>query len=172
MKYTTPGFLQRYGKNPIITPADIPYGCDKVYNPAACRLGDEIMLILRTDRKDATPSQCLGLARSKDGYNFTIEPEPILTPSPDEFGNLNDPRITFVEGWYYLTYCSDPAGPGLREEGIHLCIARSQDLKNWERIYKSQPDNRNAVIFPPEDQRHVRPPRSPVPPRLPEGARL
>lgn len=39
-------------------------------------------------------------------------------------------------------------GDGLREEGIHLCIARSKDLIQWERIYKSEPDNRNAVIFP------------------------
>jgi beta-1,4-mannooligosaccharide/beta-1,4-mannosyl-N-acetylglucosamine phosphorylase len=36
----------------------------------------------------------------------------------------------------------------LREEGVYLCIARSKDLHHWERIYKSEPDNRNAVIFP------------------------
>jgi len=147
MIHSEPGLLRRCEGNPILSPRDIPYGCDKVYNPAACRLGDEIVLIVRTDRADE-PRQCLGLARSKDGRHFTVEKEPILVPAPDEFGNLNDPRVTFIDGWYYLAYCSDPSGPGLREEGIHICIAKSRDLRHWERIYKSQPDNRNAVLFP------------------------
>lgn len=144
----TSGLVRRFGKNPILSPGDIPYGCERVYNPAACRFEGKIALVFRTDRPGSTPSQCLGLALSEDGCHFTVEPEPILTPSPEEFGNLNDPRVTFIDGWYYLAYCSDPSGPGLREEGIHLCIARSKDLRQWERIYRSQPDNRNAVIFP------------------------
>ena len=136
----------RYDGNPIITAEEIPYPCRHVYNPAACRQGDEIVLILRTDQPDGT--QCLGLARSRDGIHFEIEPEPVLQPDAEELGHLNDPRVTYIDGYYYLTYCSDPQGENLRTEGIYLCIARSRDLKNWERIYRSEPDNRNAVIFP------------------------
>lgn len=147
-RYAEPALLKRHENNPILSPKDIPYGCDKIYNPAACRLGDEICLVVRTDRKGRVPGQCLGLARSRDGVHFTVEKEPILVPASDEFDCLSDPRVTFIDGWYYLTYCSDPAGPGLREEGIYLGIARSKDLHRWERIYKSEPDNRNAVIFP------------------------
>lgn len=148
MTYHDPPFVRRYAHNPILSPGDIPYGCDLVYNPAACRSGDEYCLILRTDRGDREPGQCLGLARSRDGYHFEVEPEPIFTPAPEEFGHVNDPRVTFLDGYYYLTYCSDPMGSDLREEGIYLCIARSKDLRRWERIYRSEPDNRNAVIFP------------------------
>ena len=150
MIYKEPGVIQRYANNPIIAPKDIPYPCDRVYNAAACKAGSEYILILRIDNV-SVPSfykQCLGMARSKDGIHFTVEPEPVLVPSEDEYGNINDPRITFIDGWYYLAYCSDPGAEAGAYEGIYLCIAKTQDFKHWERIYKSQPDNRNAVIFP------------------------
>ena len=147
MRYQDASCIHRSTKNPILSPGDIPYGCDKVYNPAACKMRDDYHLILRTDRSE-DPRQCLGLAKSADGISFDVEPEPILTPALDEFGHLNDPRVTHIDGYYYLAYCSDPGGDGLREEGIYLCIARSRDLRSWERIYRSEPDNRNAVIFP------------------------
>jgi len=92
--------------------------------------------------------ECLCLARSKDGYNFTVETEPILFPDKDDFGRLNDPRITYIDGWYYLTYCSDPGDEAGKYEGIYLCISRTKDFYNWEKVYKSEPDNRDAVIFP------------------------
>ena len=138
--------IERFAGNPIITPQDVPFPCERVYNPAACMQGDDYVLILRVDQPDG--KQCLGLARSKDGIKFKIDREPVMVPDENEFGHLNDPRITFIDGWYYLTYCSDPDGERLREEGIYLCIARTRDFKSWERIYRSQPDNRNAVIFP------------------------
>lgn len=147
MLYQEPDCILRYPRNPIITPRDIPYPCDRVYNPAACKAGDEYLLMLRVDDKKGR-RQCLGLAKSDDGINFKVEPEPVFTPSPEEFNNVNDPRLTFIDGWYYLTYCSDPTGERLREEGIYLCLARTKDFKHWERIYRSEPNNRNAVIFP------------------------
>ncbi len=158
--YKEPGVIVRYEGNPIISPKDIPYPCDLVYNPAACKLGDKYALILRIENnieKDTSKfRQCLMLALSDDGYNFEIEKDPILFPLPDEYGKCNDPRVTYIDGWYYLCYCSDPdpyyyndqTGGAEKYEGIYLCIAKSKDLHNWERIYKSEPDNRNAVIFP------------------------
>jgi len=152
---TEAGCIKRFPGNPIISPEDIPFPCKNVYNPAACKQGDDYVLILRVDQPDGR--QCLGLARSKDGIKFKIDREPVMVPDENEFGHINDPRITFIDGWYYLTYCSDPAGERLREEGIYLCIARTRDFKGWERIYRSQPDNRNAVIFPEKiDGKYVR----------------
>jgi beta-1,4-mannooligosaccharide/beta-1,4-mannosyl-N-acetylglucosamine phosphorylase len=147
MRYQEPRCVSRCEHNPLLTPRDIPYPCDRVYNPAACKVNGEYVLILRI-QDSARGSQCLGLARSDDGVRFRVEPEPLLTPAPDEHGKINDPRITYIDGWHYLTYCSDPSAPDLREDGIFLCIARSRDLRKWERIYRSEPDNRNAVIFP------------------------
>lgn len=141
------GCVVRHEENPILKPSDIPYRCDRVYNPAACRAGDESVLILRTEAFSPL-EQSLGLARSSDGVHFTVEPEPVLTPFPQDLGKMSDPRISFIDGWYYLTYCSDPSGRDLREEGIYLCIARTRNFREWEWVYSSEPDNRNAVIFP------------------------
>ncbi len=150
MSYTDPRLFKRYSENPILTPENIPYECRLVFNPAACKTDKgKYVLIPRTVGYDWT--EALLVAFSDDGYKFEIESEPVLVPADDEGGKINDPRITYIEGWYYLTYCSDPSwpeNPPVRDEGIYLCIARSRDLRNWERIYKSEPDNRNAVIFP------------------------
>ena len=72
-----------------------------------------------------------------------------------------------IDGEYILTYCSDPQEDNLREEGIFLCIARSRDLRHWERIYRSLPDNRNAVVFP--EKINGKFARLERPPRLPPG---
>ena len=148
MIYKEPEFISRYQNNPIITPKDIPYPCDRVYNPGVCKVNGEYIIILRTENvtNPEFPVQTLGIGRSRDGYNFTIDPEPVLYPFPDDYGHMNDPRITYIDGEYFLTYCSDPFD--IREEGIYLCIAKSKDLKTWEKIYTSEPDNRNSVIFP------------------------
>lgn len=141
-----PALLRRCPENPILTTEDIPYSCKRVYNPAATRLNGRYALVIRVDSHEG--EQMLGLALSDDGIHFTVEPEPILRPDASECGHLNDPRITMIDGEYILTYCSDPQEDNLREEGIFLCIARSRDLRHWERIYRSLPDNRNAVVFP------------------------
>lgn len=158
--YKETGAIVRYEKNPIISPKDIPIPCDLVYNPGACKIGDKYALVLRIENnieKDVTKvRQWMMLALSDDGYNFEIEKEPILLPLPDEYGKCNDPRVTYIDGWYYLCYCCDPdakyyndnSGEVEKNEGCYLCIAKSKDLHNWERVYKSEPDNRNGVLFP------------------------
>ncbi|MBR5768974.1 MAG: glycosidase, partial [Clostridia bacterium] len=66
--------LKKYEGNPIITPKDMPFKCETVYNSGAAKLGDEYILLLRCGRTDGR--SVFGLARSKDGYNFEIHPEP------------------------------------------------------------------------------------------------
>ncbi|RYG43982.1 hypothetical protein EON79_15890 [bacterium] len=67
--------------------------------------------------------------------------EPVLSPSADEddFDHLGceDPRITWLDGWFWMAYCgvrkitaTDPDKTWLAT----CCIARSRDLLNWERI--------------------------------------
>ncbi len=142
-----PKIIHRYEKNPVVTVDMVPYGCLRVYNAAACKFGDEYLLAIRVDRPDG--EQWIGLARSKDGLTFTVDPKPFITPGPKDGGHTADPRCTpHEDGWYYLTYQSDPAGEGVREEGIFQIISRTKDFKTFEEISRSEPDNRNAVIFP------------------------
>ncbi len=86
----------------------------------------------------------LRLARSSDGINFDIEQTPALAPTYDyETFGLEDPRITPVDGTYYITYVA------LSPLGVTTCLASTKDFKSFERhgiIFC--PDNKDVVLFP------------------------
>lgn len=47
----------------------------------------------------------LRVARSRDGIHFQIDPKPFLFPArADEAFGIEDARITFLEGTYWITY--------------------------------------------------------------------
>ena len=139
--------IKRYKGNPIITPNDLPYEANAVYNPGVCKFKDEIILILRVEGYDGR--SFFGLARSKDGYNFKIEKEPVMVPSEEKPFNIyedmgiEDPRITEIDGIYYILYMANS------HYGTRIGLARTEDFKNFERIALiSEVDNRDAALFP------------------------
>jgi len=66
--------LTRYHKNPILTPDMMPFECYTVLNSAAIRIKDEVLLLMRVE--DWKRETRFHVARSKDGVNFVVEPEP------------------------------------------------------------------------------------------------
>lgn len=140
--------VRRYAGNPILTKADVPYPVETVHNAAVVKHqdGSYIMLFrahLRTGRS------ILGLARSEDGFKFIADPKPFITPVRDgpfapyeEFG-VEDPRITFLEGEYLITYSA------YSRNGVRIGLARTKDFVSLERISLiTEADYRNVVIFP------------------------
>ncbi|MEA2015733.1 MAG: glycoside hydrolase family 130 protein [Actinomycetota bacterium] len=87
----------------------------------------------------------LRVARSKNGINFNIDKEPALFPENiyERFG-IEDPRITLINGIYYITYVavSDVTG-------ITTCLATTSDFKEFKRhgVF-FMPDNKDICIFP------------------------
>lgn len=132
--------IRRYNQNPILTAKDIPYECLRCYNPAAVKFEDKYLLLVRVWGEGRKES--VALALSDDGYNFTVNPEPILQPGEGDNGRLNDPRVTKIGDTYYICYCSDP------ESGIVIGLMSTKDFKTFKRHGYSLPDNRNAVMFP------------------------
>lgn len=115
-----------YEGNPILRPRGGSWESANLYNPAALVVDDEVLLLYRAHAEDIVSH--IGLARSRDGYHFEREAEPILSPQEDyeEFG-CEDPRIAYVEGTYYLTYT------GWDRKAARLCLATSSDLRTWTR---------------------------------------
>jgi len=115
-----------YEGNPVLRPRGGSWESANLYNPAALVDGDEVVLLYRAHAEDIVSH--IGLARSSDGYHFEREPEPILSPQEDyeEFG-VEDPRVAFIEGTYYLTYT------GWDRKAARLCLATSTDLRTWTR---------------------------------------
>ena len=57
--------------------------------------------------------------------------------------NVGDPRITFLEDWYYIAYTGDS------RYGHRLALARTKDFVSVERLgFVSQPDTKHGALFP------------------------
>jgi len=86
----------------------------------------------------------LRVARSSDGVNFTIDETPAIAPHTDmeEYG-VEDPRATFIDGTWHITYVS------VSRWGITTSLATTSDFRSFERrgvIFL--PDHKDVVIFP------------------------
>ena len=91
------------------------------------------MLLYRAHADDIVSH--VGLATSDDGINFERHPEPVLSPTEpyEEFG-CEDPRVTEIDGTYYLTYTA------WDRMNAQLCLATSTDLFTWEKHGPMFPD--------------------------------
>ncbi len=139
--------VRRWEGNPAIAAEDIPFPCNTVFNAAAVKVDDRYILLLRVE--DLRGHSVLALASSDDGYHFSVEPEPVMTPAVDgpfapyERKGIEDPRITFLEGTYYVVYTA------VSDFGPRLGLARTDDFHSFERIALiSEPDNKDAALFP------------------------
>lgn len=139
--------IERWYKNPIITLENVPFPCNTVFNAAATKMGDEYILLLRVE--DLAGRSVFALARSEDGYHFSVEAEPVMEPSKDEpfrsyeRRGIEDPRITFLEGEYYVMYTA------YSRYGARLALCKTKDFKNFERLgLISQPENKDGCLFP------------------------
>ncbi len=139
--------VKRWESNPIITVDDIPFPCNTVFNAAAVKLDDQYVLLLRVE--DMRGHSVLALACSQDGYNFVIQDEPVMVPSTEgdfalyEHKGIEDPRITRLEGEYYIMYTAASA------YGARLALAKTTDFRSFERIALiSEPDNKDGALFP------------------------
>lgn len=64
-----------------------------------------------------TSKSHLRLARSTDGIHFLIDDKPFLSSQffYEEYG-IEDPRITFVDDWYYIDYSATS------RHGVFTCL--------------------------------------------------
>jgi predicted GH43/DUF377 family glycosyl hydrolase len=118
-----------------------------VFNAGAVKLGDEYILLLRVE--DLRGHSVLALACSDDGYHFTVHDEPVMVPCREgqfavhERKGIEDPRITRIEGTYYIIYTA------VSDFGARLALAKTDDFRSFERIALiSEPDNKDGALFP------------------------
>jgi len=100
-------------------------------------------LIVRSGQTYLTSISHLRIGRSKDDINFEIDDKPTISAANEyETFGIEDPRITLVDGTYYIHYVAVSAF------GVVTCLASTQDLVNFRRhgvIFC--PDNKDVAIF-------------------------
>jgi beta-1,4-mannooligosaccharide/beta-1,4-mannosyl-N-acetylglucosamine phosphorylase len=140
------GLLKRHPENPILTHVSLPFLCNAIYNPGAVKFGDLYVLIPRVE--DGRRDNRLHVAMSDEGVHFTVNPDPIpFEPDPEMDPwekHRYDPRVTFLEGQYYILYCAE------NEAGVcRIGAVRTSDFEKFERLpFMTPPWNRNAALFP------------------------
>ena len=160
--------LQRYPKNPILTPVKKNYWESKmVFNCAAVFKDNKVHLIYRArgeDKIDSVLISRLGYAILKDD-GTTVEKRydyPVFKPREwYEPAGCEDPRITEINGRYYMLYTSylgHRAAPFFEEESTNIAMASTTDFINWERHGLLLPSvlepEKNGVLFPEKIKGH------------------
>ncbi|MBP3040941.1 glycoside hydrolase family 130 protein [Bacillaceae bacterium Marseille-Q3522] len=84
------------------------------------------------------------IARSNDGYHFTLENKPFVFPGTErEAWGMEDPRITQIENKYYIQYSA------VSPEGIGVGLILTKDFEHYERLgLILHPENKDVTIFP------------------------
>lgn len=160
--------IVRYPENPILTAssvnrawADPKYKVITVHNAGITEYQNKTIMLFRSHLRNGI--SVIGMATSINGVtNWEIEPGPVLKPCcktdifaegtkideliENEAGGVEDPRISCIDGTYYITYS---AYHGLIKDKVKVSLATTSDFKNFMRygpVLSS--DMRNVVIFP------------------------
>ncbi len=139
--------LHRWERNPIITLQDVPFECNTVFNCTPVKHDGEYLLVLRVEGQQGY--SFFALARGRDGLHFTIDPSPCMLPAEgepwrtwEELG-IEDPRITKLEGDYYMAYTA------VSRYGHRIALGRTENFLEYQRIAPvSGPGNKDGVLFP------------------------
>jgi len=137
----------RSSRNPIITRDHVPRA-NSIFNSAVVRFGDGFAGVFRVD--DARRMMNLHAGRSADGIEWEIAPEPITFAFADErvgelrqtFEHAYDPRVTWLDDRFYVTWCNGYHGPTIG-------IGYTHDFETFTQLENAfLPFNRNGVLFP------------------------
>lgn len=137
-----------------------------VFNPAAVVRDKRIWLLYRAEDVVGVyaGTSRIGLANSKDGFDFRKNSTPVLYPDNDTYKNIEweggceDPRVVQREdGTYIMTYTAYDG------KTARLCVATSNDLEHWQKHGPAFPDRKyfdlwsksGAIVCERDDERIV-----------------
>lgn len=150
--------IWRYDFNPETNPYFMErIGVNVAFNPGAIELDGKFYLVVRVEGNDR--KSFFAVAESDtgvDGFRFWNHPV-VMPETEDPDINVYDMRLVKHEdGWIYGIFCTerkDPdAAPGdLSSAVAQAGLARTKDLKTWERLpdlKTRSAQQRNVVLHP------------------------
>ena len=143
----TSDVVWRSSRNPIITRDAVPRG-NSIFNSAVVPFGEGFAGVFRVD--DTARVMNIHAGRSPDGVAWEIDDEPItFVPADDRVHEIQerflfayDPRVTWIEDRYYVTWCNGYHGPTIG-------VSYTHDFETFHQLDNAfLPFNRNGVLFP------------------------
>lgn len=139
--------LWRSSRNPII-PRDLLPRSNSIFNSAVVPFGAGFAGVFRVD--DTARTMNLHAGRSVDGVAWRLDPQPIVFRPADArvaeiagpFEHAYDPRVTWLEDRYWVTWCNGYHGPTIG-------LGWTFDFETFHQLDNAfLPFNRNGVLFP------------------------
>ncbi len=135
--------IWRYSNNPVIAQDLIPTS-NSIFNSAVVPYQGGFAGVFRIDYKRRVMNLYNG--RSDDGLRWQIEHDPIHwqcdDPEITRFQYRYDPRVTWIEDRYYVTWCNGYYGPTIG-------VGYTHDFQTFHQMENAfLPFNRNGVLFP------------------------
>jgi beta-1,4-mannooligosaccharide/beta-1,4-mannosyl-N-acetylglucosamine phosphorylase len=133
----------RYSRNPII-PRNLISSSNSIFNSAVVPFRDGFAGVFRCDNKRR--QMTLHAGYSADGIHWVISEQPIEWIYPNSelatFEHRYDPRVTWLEDRFYITWCNGYHGPTIG-------IGYTSDFDTFHFLENALlPYNRNGVLFP------------------------
>lgn len=133
----------RYSANPII-PRNLIPSSNSIFNSAVVPFNGAFAGVFRCDNRKREMNIHCGF--SPDGIHWKLDDQPIEWQTGDPelalFEHRYDPRVTWLEDRYYVTWCNGYHGPTIG-------IGYTFDFDNFYFIENAYlPYNRNGVLFP------------------------
>jgi predicted GH43/DUF377 family glycosyl hydrolase len=136
--------FERYPGNPVLCPKPLnAWEALNVFNAGVVQHNGLFHMFYRAQGVDRRSS--IGYAVSVDGLDWARLDKPVMAPgAPFETRGVEDPRITSIDGTFYMTYT------GYSTHGTRASIARSTNLIRWEPVGIALPDedNKDHALFP------------------------
>ena len=143
------GPLWRDERNPIILRDLLPRS-NSIFNSAVVPFEGAYAGVFRVD--DRTRTMAIHAGRSTDGVAWEIDEAPIVFVPGDarvpeiqlRFVHAYDPRVTWLEDRYYVTWCNSYNG-----HGPTIGVGWTTDFRQFTQLDNAfLPFNRNGVLFP------------------------
>jgi beta-1,4-mannooligosaccharide/beta-1,4-mannosyl-N-acetylglucosamine phosphorylase len=135
--------MWRYSQNPII-PRNAILTSNSIFNSAVVPFDDGFAGVFRCDDKRRVMNIHRG--SSRDAIHWEIDPEPMAfvgdDPEVARFEYRYDPRVTWIEDRYYVSWCNGYHGPTIG-------LGYTNDFQTFYQLENAfLPYNRNGVLFP------------------------
>jgi predicted GH43/DUF377 family glycosyl hydrolase len=147
--------LKRHPGNPVLKPDPFnEWEALNVFNPSVVTHNGLFHMHYRAQGVDYVSR--IGYAVSHDGVRWNRLREPVLAPASHlDARGVEDPRVTELEGRFYMAYTAyGRQGPhpetGVSPTGITPMYAVSDNLIDWQRLgpVVQGEDNKDHALFP------------------------
>lgn len=149
--------VKRSKNNPIIAPIkEHAFENYSTFNGNPIEIGKKIHLLYRAQSlPESFDGRSFSLsvvakAESQDGIHFTNREEFISPEHSWERYGLEDPRVTKIDGKYFIFYTALSAFPLNTPQGIKVGLAISPDMKKVSEKHLITPFNAKAMTLFPE----------------------